>query len=80
MLFRSLFAGTFTTFGGNGLYARAHPISESEAKALADKYNQGLRKDLGLPVVSQREPMVRDVTIAPFAGTSGGGLALGGRF
>ena len=65
-----------------GGYYRAHPhaIDEGEAKALADKYNQGLRKDLGLPVVSQREPVLRDVRLAPFAGVSGGGLALGGRF
>jgi hypothetical protein len=57
-----------------------HPISENEAKSLADVYNQQLRRELGLPVVA-REPLLRDVKLTPFIGRSDtGGLALSGRF
>jgi hypothetical protein len=57
-----------------------HPITENEAKGLADVYNQRLRRDLGLPVV-RREPVLRDVTLAPFiARGEVRGLALSARF
>jgi len=49
-------------------------------KRLADKYNQGCASRLAWPVVSQRDPVLRNVAIAPFGGRSGGGLGLGGRF
>ncbi|MEO7733375.1 MAG: hypothetical protein ABIY55_20605 [Kofleriaceae bacterium] len=57
----------------------AHPIDAQEAKALADAYNQGLRRQLGLPVAA-RQPVLRDVKIAPFATGTTGGLALSARF
>ena len=57
-----------------------HPISENEAKSLADVYNQRLRRELGLPVVA-RAPLLRDVKLTPFIGRSDtGGLALSSRF
>jgi hypothetical protein len=60
--------------------AHAHPITENEAKGLADVYNQGLRRELGLPVV-RREPLLRDLKLTPFVAHSDtGGLALSGRF
>lgn len=57
-----------------------HPITENEAKGLADVYNQRLRRELGLPVV-RREPLLRDVRLAPFiARGDARGLALTARF
>lgn len=56
------------------------PVGEDEAKTMAEGYNNRLRQGLGLPVV-EREPVIRDLQLAPYAtGTSGGGLALAGRF
>jgi hypothetical protein len=56
-----------------------HPISEDEAKSLADAYNQHLRVELGLPVV-RSEPRVRDLQLAPVATANDYGVALAGRF
>jgi len=57
-----------------------HPITENEAKSLADVYNQRLRRELGLPVV-RRQPLLRDLTLTPFVARSdAGGLALSARF
>ena len=57
-----------------------HPITENEAKSLADVYNQGLRREFGLPVVA-REPLLRDLKLTPFLGRGDtGGLTLSGRF
>jgi hypothetical protein len=67
---------------GVGLWygVHLHPITENEAKGLADVYNQRLRRELGLPVV-RREPVLRDVTLAPFiAQGDARGLALSARF
>jgi hypothetical protein len=55
-----------------------HPISEHDAKTLADQYNQNLRHNLGLPVVDEHR--LHDVKIAPYVGSGEGGLALGGRW
>jgi len=49
-----------------------HPISENEAKQLAEQHNQALRRTLGLPVA--------DVQITPVATPASGGVALSGRF
>jgi hypothetical protein len=57
-----------------------HPISEGEAKSLADEYNQVLRYKLGLPHAAQRTPLLRDVKLAPYAAGTGGGLALSATF
>jgi len=56
-----------------------HPISEDEAKSLADEYNQGLRHKLGLPV-DTRQPVVHDLRIVPYVGGHDGGLVIGARF
>ena len=57
-----------------------HPISENDAKGLADVYNQRLRRELGLPVV-MREPLLHDVTLAPLlVRGEARGLALTARF
>lgn len=56
-----------------------HGITENEAKTLADAYNQKLRRELGLPVVSQA-PRLRDVKITPYLGEHDGGLVIAARF
>lgn len=56
-----------------------HPIEENDAKALADAYNQRLRRQLGLPVVT-RAPLLHDVKLTPFIARGDTGLALGARF
>jgi hypothetical protein len=53
-----------------------HPISENEAKGLADKHNQNLRKNLGLPVARR----LHDIKLVPYASAGDSGLALAGRF
>lgn len=58
---------------------RVHPVSENEAKSLADQYNQGLRRNLGLPVV-RRAPRLHDLKLLPYVGGQDAGLALGARF
>jgi hypothetical protein len=58
-----------------------HPISESDAKGLADDYNQGLRHQLGLPTVARRSrPLLRDVHVVPYTTGRDSGVVLGGRF
>ncbi|HEX7842323.1 MAG TPA: hypothetical protein VF469_32850 [Kofleriaceae bacterium] len=56
-----------------------HPIAENDAKALADAYNQRLRRELGLPVVTRR-PLLHDVEVTPFVARGDAGLTLGARF
>jgi hypothetical protein len=56
-----------------------HPIDENAAKSLADAYNQGLRRQLGLPVASRR-PLLRGVRLAPYVAAHQGGLGLSARF
>jgi hypothetical protein len=68
-------AGLVAVVAGTvGTVYRFHlqPISESEAKQLAEQHNQALRRRLGLPVV--------DVRVAPVATGTNGGLALSGKF
>lgn len=55
-----------------------HPISENDAKHLADLRNNNLRRQFGLPAAA-REPLIRDVKIAPLL-VAGGGFALSGSF
>jgi len=71
--------GTIALWVGLYLVFRPHPIDENEAKSLADGYNQRLRHDLGLPVVTRR-PLLRDLRLTPYVAASGAGLALGARF
>ena len=60
-------------------YRNPHPIDENDAKALADAYNQQLRRELGLPVAIRR-PILGDVTLRPYVAEHDAGLALAGRF
>jgi hypothetical protein len=73
-----IFAGIGLVTGVVATYFRfnPHPISEGEAKSLADDYNQGLRKNLGLPT-ARRE---HHLHLAPFVTGRDGGLVLGGTF
>ncbi|HEX8113750.1 MAG TPA: hypothetical protein VF516_38725 [Kofleriaceae bacterium] len=76
----ALGVSTVGLFVGLWYQLHLHPISENEAKSLADVYNQRLRRELGLPVVV-REPLLRDVKLTPFVARSDtGGLALSARF
>ena len=73
-----------TALGGGalvlGIYYvwHPHPVSENEAKNMAEQYNNGLRQNLGLPVVERH--WFHDVHVAPYMTHGEGGLALGGRF
>jgi hypothetical protein len=58
-------------------YRNPQPIDEHDAKALADAYNQQLRRQLGLPVAARR-PIVRDLALAPYLSSRAAGLALAG--
>lgn len=64
-----------------GFYYYYHPppISENDAKALAEAYNQRLRRELGLPVVTRR-PLLHDLKLTPFVARGDAGLTLGARF
>lgn len=72
-------AGSISWGVGYYLYFKPHPISENEAKSLADGYNQNLRRKLGLATVSQA-PRLRDVKLAPYVGEHDGGLVIAARF
>jgi hypothetical protein len=69
-----LVAGAFGTY----FYRNPHPIDENDAKALADAYNQRLRRQLGLPI-AQRAPLLHDVALAPTITAGGAVLSVGGR-
>jgi len=56
-----------------------HPIEENDAKAMADAYNQRLRRELGLPVVTRR-PLLHDMTVTPYLASNQSGLAMTARF
>jgi hypothetical protein len=62
----------FVAFGYAHHYAHTmNPVSESEAKQLAEQHNQRLRERLGLP---------NHVSVAPYVSGQGGGLSLAGQF
>jgi hypothetical protein len=67
------------TLVGLWYYQHPHPISENDAKALADAYNQRLRRELGPPVVTSK-PLLHDVKLMPFVARGDAGLMLGARF
>jgi hypothetical protein len=75
-----LFTGISLVAWGIGAWYAFHlqPITEREAKSLADQYNQGLRHNLGLPVV--RRARLHDVQLTPFVTGHDAGLAFGARF
>ena len=64
---------------GTYFYYHPHPIDENDAKALADAYNQRLRRRLGLPV-SIHQPMIQDLMLMPYARAQDGGFILEARF
>ncbi|HEV7555097.1 MAG TPA: hypothetical protein VGO00_06585, partial [Kofleriaceae bacterium] len=57
---------------------QSHPISENDAKNMAEQYNNGIRQNLGIPVVERH--WFHDVHFAPYLTHGEGGLALGARF
>lgn len=59
---------------------RPHPISEGDAQELGRRYNIQLRRKYNLVTGVGRPPRMRDVTVTPYAGGDGGGLAIVGRF
>jgi hypothetical protein len=61
------------------LHGHAHPVGDAELEQLANGYNRRLRAHLDL---SAREPVLRDVRIAPFVSPAGdsGGLSLAAKF
>jgi hypothetical protein len=63
---------------GTYFSARPQPISEDDARALADAYNQRLRRRLGLPPAPR--PALRDVTLTPYVAAHDAGAVLGARF
>jgi hypothetical protein len=75
----ALLVGVVGGFWGGHYLGAPHPIDVSEAKRLADAYNQGLRRQLRLPIAARR-PALRDVTLAPFVGRDQGGVAMAARF
>ena len=62
------------------LYVSPHPIDEDEAKSLGNEYNQRLRKELGLPTLTQRRPRLQDVRWTPYVTDRQVGGALSARF
>jgi hypothetical protein len=78
--------GTIGALVGTWYHYHPHPIDEREAHSLAEQYNRGLRKQLGVPDgLASRAGLhlhLTDVALAPYADPSSaaGGLALSGRF
>jgi hypothetical protein len=76
--------GCLALFVGSWYRLHPHPVSENEAKNMADAYNQQLRRQLGLatgiPSPRTSALRVRDWKLAPYAASNGGGLVLGARF
>jgi len=60
-------------------YQHPQPIGEDDARALADAYNQRLRRRLGLPPAPRRA-LLRDVTLTPYAAGRAAGAVVGARF
>lgn len=78
-----LVIANLAVFGG-GLYGihysnHLHPIEENDAKALADAYNQRLRRELGLPVVARRR-LLHDVQLTPYLAGAEAGVGLRASF
>jgi len=71
--------GLTATAFASYFYRNPQPIDERDAKALADAYNQRLRRQLGLPVAAPR-PIVRNLALAPFVAAGDRGLVLRATF
>jgi hypothetical protein len=61
------------------LHLHPHPIDENEAKSLADRYNQNLRGQLGLPVATRHPLRLHDVRWIPYVTDPHAGLVLSAR-
>lgn len=63
------------------IYYATHiqPIDDAEAKALANAYNERVRRELGLPV-SMHRPVLHDIKLVPYITGQDAGLAIGARF
>ena len=68
--------------GEKAVAAMATPwVDWSNYWATGDASSKSDRIDAGLPVVGRDRPRLHDLAVTPYvSGTSGGGLALGGRF
>jgi hypothetical protein len=64
---------------GTYFSTRPQPIDVDDARALADAYNQRLRRRLGLPP-APRHARLRDVTLTPYVTGHDTGLVVGARF
>jgi hypothetical protein len=66
---------------GGLAYHYRHPVSENDAKLLADGYNAKLRRRLGLEVrLRHQRSGASSMTVTPYAVGQGGGLTLAGSF
>jgi len=74
-----LCVGLTAVAAGRWLQRSPQPISENEAKAMADQYNTRLRRELGLPVATRARPG-RDVHVLPYVGARDAGVALATSF
>jgi hypothetical protein len=64
-----------------GFFIKPHPVDASEARRLADEYNTGLRKRVGLaPDAGGDRAQRPSVDVRPTAGRTGAGLVVQGRF
>lgn len=62
---------------GRYLQTSLEPISDSEARAIAEQYNKRLRRSLGLPLSAR---MRRDVHVLPYVSGRDAGLAIATAF
>jgi hypothetical protein len=72
-----LCVGLAAAAAGRYLQTSLEPISDSEARAIAEQYNKRLRHSLGLPLSAR---MRRDVRVLPYVGNKDAGLAIATAF
>lgn len=79
--FGGIGAGALMYFAGVRSF-RAQVMSEADAKAAAQQYNDALRRELGLPVAGRprARSSVQWTGVAPLVGPGQAGLGLAGRF
>jgi hypothetical protein len=70
--------GLVAIAAGRWLQGAPQPISENEAKSLAEQYNLRLRRQLGLAAAAKAR--IRDVRIAPYVSARDAGVALATAF
>jgi hypothetical protein len=79
--FGGIGAGALMYFAGVRSF-RAQVMSEADAKAAAQQYNDALRRELGLSVAGRprARSSVQWAGVAPLVGPGQAGLGLAGRF